>query len=408
MADPLSLSGRSADGSTAQLQPHLARALDAVEIGDCEVHFHDRRLHGKNLGCTDRREYAGAKYDASCIGHSESSAERYLGVTNGETNEDKDRYLGVLISEYEMAREDERNILNFLGATFAIAATLAGVIVALLQQTCTFDSREGCYNLNEYLLAGVPLVPLICLGMIQAAGLMSIVRTYYLRALEIELQKFTPGPFAAIPPIKSPSYMLLMNEITSLRRGRPGFRFLVGLILIGAAALFGGLTVYIASNVSVGPRILMAGVYIPFTALIIFELTNFSLNGRSLFSDIAESYIRHSSEPFPAVSENPAQPLSRSLGWYLLLPRPDDAIKTLIAPAVLILLVLGGAVSVSLTSFLVLWTVFELIVYPARYQWNDIRGYASDISHPRNSIKARLPISNTSGGKGESCAPLPG
>ncbi len=136
-------------------------------------------------------------------------------MTTGNTSnsEAEDRRLEVLISDYEMAREDERSFLTVLAGIFSVSAVLLGAIAVLLQQACAFDNRNGCYRLPEYLLATIPLLPISCLAFLQAVGLLSTVRTYYLRALEVELQTYALRPLLALQAITSTSYMLLVNEI---------------------------------------------------------------------------------------------------------------------------------------------------------------------------------------------------
>jgi hypothetical protein len=83
----------------------------------------------------------------------------------------------------------------------------------------------------------------------------------------------------------------------------------------------------------------------------------------------------------------------RSLAGYLLLPRPGDAVKALFMPLTFGLGVLarGGTDGRGLVRALLVLLVLEFLIYPARYQWNDIRGFASDQSHPGESDRGRLP-----------------
>jgi hypothetical protein len=37
------------------------------------------------------------------------------------------------------------------------------------------------------------------------------------------------------------------------------------------------------------------------------------------------------------------------------------------------------------------WAVLELLVYPARYQWNDVHGFVADQQHPGVQDRGRLP-----------------
>ncbi|GAB2614951.1 hypothetical protein Aab01nite_27130 [Paractinoplanes abujensis] len=91
--------------------------------------------------------------------------------------------------------------------------------------------------------------------------------------------------------------------------------------------------------------------------------------------------------PVPAV--RPA----RSLLGYLLMPRPKDLIKGLLMPLTfgLATLAAGGVDAWTVLRAAVALVVLELLVYPARYQWNDIRGFAADQRHPAEADRGRLP-----------------
>lgn len=83
----------------------------------------------------------------------------------------------------------------------------------------------------------------------------------------------------------------------------------------------------------------------------------------------------------------------RTLRAYLLLPRPGDLVKAWILPLGFALGALGGG-AVSVDEVLrgaCAWAALELLIYQARYQWNDIRGHASDLRHPEAAKRGRLP-----------------
>nr|WP_296067508.1 hypothetical protein [uncultured Actinoplanes sp.] len=97
--------------------------------------------------------------------------------------------------------------------------------------------------------------------------------------------------------------------------------------------------------------------------------------------------------PFASPSQAPPVRECRSLGGYLVMPRPGDAVKALLMPLTFALGVLanGGTDGRSLVRALLVLVVLEFLVYPARYQWNDVRGFASDQRHPGESDRGRLP-----------------
>lgn len=85
------------------------------------------------------------------------------------------------------------------------------------------------------------------------------------------------------------------------------------------------------------------------------------------------------------------QDQERRLVSYLLFPRPQDAVKALIAPVTYFV---AGAATGDFdhwARFLVLWVILELLVYNARYQMNDVRGLANDREHPERRLRGRLP-----------------
>lgn len=88
-----------------------------------------------------------------------------------------------------------------------------------------------------------------------------------------------------------------------------------------------------------------------------------------------------------------SHPAQRSLLSYLLIPRPHDLIKGLMIAVPYVVGVLGVGefgVESACRVFIVILAV-ELLIYAARYQWNDIRGFRSDQQHPDCVVRGRLP-----------------
>lgn len=82
----------------------------------------------------------------------------------------------------------------------------------------------------------------------------------------------------------------------------------------------------------------------------------------------------------------------RSLRSYLLLPRPGDLVKAWIFPATFALGALAAGVGgEQALRAAIVWVALELLIYQARYQWNDIRGFAADQRHPDAASRGRLP-----------------
>src|ERR1700712_1389537 len=71
----------------------------------------------------------------------------------------------------------------------------------------------------------------------------------------------------------------------------------------------------------------------------------------------------------------PGRTGGRRLTSYLLMPRPKDLVKGWLFVATYVMGALGAAAWSwqSILRALVVLAVIELLIYPARYQWNDIR-----------------------------------
>ena len=85
--------------------------------------------------------------------------------------------------------------------------------------------------------------------------------------------------------------------------------------------------------------------------------------------------------------------VGRTLPGYLLLPRPKDLVKALVVPLAFGVGVLaeGGVDQELLVRAALVWGALELLVYQARYPWNDVRGFAADQAHPESASRGRLP-----------------
>jgi hypothetical protein len=95
----------------------------------------------------------------------------------------------------------------------------------------------------------------------------------------------------------------------------------------------------------------------------------------------------------PATEWGAAKASGRSLVGYLLVPRPKDLVKALIVPLTFAVGVAaqGGVSTTVLWHAALVWVLLELLVYQARYQWNDVRGFAADQAHPGAAARGRLP-----------------
>ena len=105
--------------------------------------------------------------------------------------------------------------------------------------------------------------------------------------------------------------------------------------------------------------------------------------------DVADGLDR-----FPRPGREASRP-GRGMAGYLLYPRPEAWPKALIAPACFLFAASSTGDFRDGPSFLVLWLLLERLIYPARYQWNDIRGIDADQEHAEKDARSRLPVGTT-------------
>ncbi len=197
------------------------------------------------------------------------------------------------------------------------------------------------------------------------------------------------------PPVRVASYAEL-EAVAAGPRQLSGFLPLTGLALFGLVGVFAGLTVYIGLLVDWPWRLLMLLVYGVGAAAVGEQFWLAMFNGRRLLKLAAERMdtrlklglspadVPHEEEPFD----------ERGLWSYLLLPRPEDLIKAAFFPVCFLLGVLASGqqwASERLIPAIVVWLALELLIYQARYQWNDIRGWEEDRGSVLRRQRGRLP-----------------
>jgi hypothetical protein len=81
------------------------------------------------------------------------------------------------------------------------------------------------------------------------------------------------------------------------------------------------------------------------------------------------------------------------MAGYLLMPRPKDVVKgwLIVTTYAFGALSTGEFNAASVLRAVLVVAVVELLVYQARYQWNDVRGFVADQKHPSSRARGRLP-----------------
>jgi hypothetical protein len=167
------------------------------------------------------------------------------------------------------------------------------------------------------------------------------------------------------------------------------------LILVVVIMIFGGFTAYVGFHVGRIEQIVMSATYTVMAGILIWQVSLATLGGEGYFVKAARSYLESRKQArlpiIRATKSNISTRNERSLASYLLLPRPEDWSKWLIAPGVFLATAWSTGDFSRWPEFLPLWLILEYLIYEARYQWNDIRGIGDDQSHAESRARGRLP-----------------
>lgn len=293
----------------------------------------------------------------------------------------------VLLVDYAETRDDERTFVSSQGVAITLLVTILVGLIAVLAD----PSPEGVLQYvveSKWLLAGLPAVPLAILLFLQLQGTVAILRSYYLRSLETELTALDPA--AAQRPTLAGSYVTTMLEISSLRRGRGAYRILAMSVIALVIVVFGGLLLFIVKEVDWPQQVAMAVGYGPLIALLVREFRQATLGGRDLWDTVMAG--RPHVEVRRRGRERQVR-TSRSIVSYVLLPRVEELVKlSFLTVGALCAALFAGATGAHVwAAWGLALLVFEYLVYEARYQWNDVRGAASDAGHLYATNRARLP-----------------
>jgi hypothetical protein len=300
--------------------------------------------------------------------------------------------------DYQMAREDDRTFSNIQTAVAGFVVALLAALAAVINGTCQLDPGNTCHKVPDLFLAVAPSIPFGALAFLQLLGTLASLRSYYTRGVERELRKHAGTPlteFASLAPITAPSYAGLITEVHTMRRGHTAYRFLSLAILFITLGVFLGLTLYIAFHLSPTYRDVMVTVYGGAFLFLFADVASATLGARSSFIGVARRFeIRQHKALLDGADLTVSN--QRSLGSYLLLPRPEDWSKWVFIPLAYIVATLAQHQRFHWGPPLLALLLIEYLLYSARYQMNDIRGYGDDAGHPHAAARFRLPHPPTS------------
>jgi MFS family permease len=223
----------------------------------------------------------------------------------------------------------------------------------------------------------------------------AIMRSYYLRGLERELELYgaeirMPGMGLEKAPIRSPSLIRFLLPMLSHRRGVFPNALVQSLLYVVMGALAIGVSVAAIWRIhdvqlQVWTSIFYGLCAAAFATIAIRTGLGARRFRRTLIDKLELEHARR--------DEDDLKGGARSLGSYLFLPRPLDLMKVafIAAGALLSYFLASAGHRTSIWLLIVFVLAFELLVYQARYMRNDFRDRFSDPGHPLASAKRRPP-----------------
>lgn len=320
--------------------------------------------------------------------------ERLLSVTEFPTapSDGSSGRLAVLLQDYQEARDDERTFEMILATLLSAEATVLGLALALL-------TSDKTHPVNPVVGFCVPLIILAILAYEATITADASHRSFYLRMLERAIRdELTPQsltfdlkeePLSGAPILITAEFKAADH---SLARGTRGYRLMISIVALVVGILFILVTgiIFMQQQLVVW-KMLMLGVYVPIIMLIGKYLSAASFGGRSSFTALLPEVKQRLNEGF---GRKAALPEGRSLGLYLILPKPRDLVKAAIPICAFIVGLLGTnwrQWPELITPFLTCVLVIELLLEQARYLWNDIRDIGHDLNHPQATLRHNFP-----------------
>lgn len=299
----------------------------------------------------------------------------------------------ALMTQWVFERTEDQASFARMGAAAAGCITYATAVafgIASQQPLCghggVSTAAHPCNTLPPPLLIAAPL-PLWFLFssiLIALKGVQRRQATIELLELEIGHLNSREGPWPLHPSTRTDAARMFYDLFHTR---------CVQIVMYGGALL-------VAAGATVGAALLLfyevdampvrAGTVAVY-ALMMAILFSFAIKRpRNPHAEILAS-LRKDVTPERSSDEPPQN--GRGLLSYLAMPRPRYLVKWLFFPVTFGLAAWaeGGASGRALIDAALLLVALEYLIYPARYQWNDVRGFADDGKHPDWLGRGRLP-----------------
>jgi hypothetical protein len=304
-----------------------------------------------------------------------------------------DARLQILLAEYHNVRDDARTASSIFAALAGVVIVVVAGATALLFGTRQFD------ELPNWVFAVLPALPVILAAYGVIAGTGVVMRTYYARAIERELQLMNSPVRLGLQSerrkkLPVPSWMHLEIMVG----GAPGRSDMLQsalwqIVTGGLYLLLFGLVVLPIVRIRPLPLLVVATLsYGSAFVLIIRAGVRNTQRGYELWASLVNNLDDAIARPLWG---RPRGPGMRIPIKYLLLPRPNDLVKMFLIPGTALLAwasTSSNTLTWPLISAVVFWLSFEIIAYQGRYLYNDVRDRFLDRKHPDPDRANRFPL----------------
>ena len=310
--------------------------------------------------------------------------------------------LQLLTSEYEQTKEDERSYTAVYSTLIATGVAVLTALLVFTQQVIDHAGKPDQFP--QPLIAVAPMSAVTVVAFSEWIGSRRSVRGFYLRALEreirAELTKITENDadvnFQSYQGLKIASLGELLIEHDSLSKySKTRGGQLIVILATCLTLIFGGITVALGYYTDNHWRWAMLVTYGTFFGQAAHSYVKANRAGRKHFEECVTSYKKR--------LEVDLLPLDRDTKtWlsYIILPHPNDLIKSPFTILGIVIGVFASRVTHNWSVVLSTFFVIEVLVYQTRYILNDCIGIREDQDSPSRGLRRRLPVERVNGALG--------
>ena len=326
-----------------------------------------------------------------------SSFMKKISATHDTNNNHK--LIDETIYELNQCREDERNYQGQQIQTLLVAGTITGLI---------FGANFFDTQLNHPSLLYLNIIVLTAaFSYILALGIVSVLRFHYIRDLEDRLSTLLGdnNTYESLIHWMSFSSPITTRNIKNVKSIYTLIHYLNYALVANLAIIFCGImTVYNYTSLGEEKTLLHSAAIRIFVTILIFGLSSFiffSMNAKKMFLWCKSIAAENKRDRINKSQDDKCKEITRSQGYlrallYFIYPKSKDLQKLLLiifgSLAGLFLMnqhITSNLINELLRNMVTVILVFDVLIYQARYQLNDLRGLEEDLNA---GDKKRLPV----------------